>query len=317
MTGVILDNSTFDRGDVDLSSVENSIPNWIRYDSTPHHMAAERVDGADIVITNKVRITGEVVDNCPRLKLVLLAATGTDNVDLNVCRENGIDVCNARQYSTPSVVQHTMMMMLALATNAMRYQDDIRQNCWQDSDIFCLLNHQIIELDGRQLGILGYGNLGKKVAAAGRALGMRIGICARPGGPEQDGRQNFETFLSESDVISIHCPLTDATRNLIDSRAFKLMKPGAILLNTARGAIVDSSALVNALKSGQISGAGIDVLDQEPPGWDHPLTQPEIPNLMLTPHNAWGSRESRQRLIEQMATCLDSWIRGTPMNLVN
>ncbi|MGI9317678.1 MAG: NAD(P)-dependent oxidoreductase, partial [bacterium] len=256
------------------------------------------------------------IERADQLGLILIAATGTDNVDLEACKERGIVVCNARQYSNPAVVQHTFTLMLCLMTNILRYQRDVVSGRWDQSDIFCLLDYPIREMSGKSLGIVGYGNLGKAVAKIARGFDMQINICQRPNSEPQAGRLPLNELLAESDVVSLHCPLTPDTYHLFNRETLSLMKPDSILINTARGAIVEPESLVSALKAGNLGGAGIDVLDSEPPSKNHPLLAKDIANLLVTPHNAWGTRESRQRLLDQMATNLRSWRDGSPQNVV-
>ncbi len=316
MKGCILDQRSLDRDDIDIGSLLDQLDHWDHFPATRHEQAAERIDGAAVVITNKVRLDRETILCSPALKLVLIAATGTDNVDLETCRERGIVVCNARQYSRPAVVQHTFTLMLALLTNLPAYRDDVRAGKWSDSDVFCLLDHPIRELEGRTLGIVGLGDLGGRVADIGRAFGMKVIVAARPGTTPSGDRLPMAEFLGAADVISLHCPLTPETHHLLSMDAFRRMRDDAILVNTARGAIVDAPALADALRAGEIGGAGIDVLDEEPPPEDHPLLAADIPNLIVTPHTAWGTRESRERLVAQMAENLSAWLSGDPLRVV-
>ncbi len=316
MKGCILDQSSFDRGDIDLSKLLSSLDSWSHYQSSVNEEAAERIAGASVVITNKVRLDRETIMSAQELKLVMLAATGTDNVDLEACREKGVIVCNARQYSNPAVVQHTFTLILCLTTNLISFQQDVRAGNWSQSNIFCLLDHPIRELENKTIGIIGYGNLGSAVANVAKAFGMSVEICQRPNTQPSQGRLLLPDLLHKADVVSIHCPLTEDTKNLISTAEFEQMKSDAILINTARGAIVDSSALITALESKQIGGAGIDVLDKEPPDPDYPLIQTNLSNLIVTPHNAWASKESRQRLVHQLCDNLNSWLAGSPKNAV-
>lgn len=316
MKGCILDNSSFDRKDIDIGVLSSQLDEWKIFNSSRQQDVDNRISDCEVVITNKVRITRNNIECADRLGLILLAATGTDNVDLEACKEKGIMVCNARQYSNPAVVQHTFTLILSLMTNIIAYQHDVKQGKWSNSDIFCLLDHPIRELEGKTLGIIGYGNLGSAVARVAEAFGAVVKICQRPNSAPVDGRLQLSDLLSVSDILSIHCPLTPDTHHLIGATEFSSMKQSAILINTARGAIVDVDALAEALKSGQISGAGIDVLDQEPPAPDYPLLATDIPNLILTPHNAWATLESRQRLVQQMADNLCGWLQNTPQNRV-
>jgi len=316
MKGCILDQSSFDRGDIDLSKLLSSLDSWSHYDSTVNEEAAKRIADASVVITNKVRLDRETILAAENLKLVMLAATGTDNVNLEACREKGVVVCNARQYSNPAVVQHTFTLILCLTTNLISFQQDVRAGNWSRSNIFCLLDHPIRELENKTIGIIGYGNLGSAVATVAKAFGMNVEICQRPNTQPSQGRLLLPDLLNKADVVSIHCPLTEDTRNLLSTTEFEQMKSDAILINTARGAIVDSSALITALNSKQIGGAGIDVLDKEPPDPNYPLINTNLTNLIVTPHNAWASKESRQRLVHQLSDNLNSWLAGSPRNVV-
>ncbi len=315
---MILDRESFDRKDIDSDPLNHHPVQWTSYDCTARDLAIERISGQQIVITNKVAIDINVLDSTDSLELVLVAATGTDNVDIQTCSDRGIVVCNVRHYATPAVVQHTIALMLNLMTNQPQYSQDVRSGLWSLSGVFCLLDHPIVEAETKTVGILGYGALGKRVADVATALGMKVVISQRPGSNVNvdHDRVSFEQMLAVSDVISLHCPLTPETRNLFSTSEFRQMKPGAFIINTARGAIIDSDALVSALREGEIAGAGIDVLDREPPVPDHPLLQPGIPNLLVTPHNAWGTRESRQRLVDMLGDNLQAWLSGNPANVI-
>ena len=316
MKGCILDSNSFDRGDISLDPLLDQLDSWKIFPSSTNDEVEEKIDECDVVITNKVRLERSTLEKTEHLKLVMLAATGTDNVDLVACQEKGIAVTNARQYSNPAVVQHTFTLILALMTNLIRYQHEVTQGKWSESAIFCLLDHPIAELEGKTLGIIGYGNLGSAVARIAEAFGMKLAICQRPNSSPKSGRLPLLELLNQSDVVSIHCPLTADTHHLIGEKELLQMKQSAILVNTARGAIVDPQALASALEAGTIAGAGIDVLDQEPPPVNHPLLNPALSNLILTPHNAWATKESRQRLVAQMADNLSLWMQGNPRNLV-
>ncbi|MEA3292623.1 MAG: NAD(P)-dependent oxidoreductase, partial [Pseudomonadota bacterium] len=231
--------------------------------------------------------------------------------------EFGITVCNVRDYATPAVVQHTFALMLALTTRLFEYSADVREGAWQRSRTFCLLDYPIRELHGKTLGFVGYGVLGRGVAAVAEAFGMQVRLAQRPGGPSRAGRIPLAELLPAVDVLSLHCPLTPHTEGLIGAEELRRMKSDALLINTARGAIVNSPALADALREGEIGGAGIDVLDREPPPGDHPLLAPDIPNLIVSPHTAWASREARQRLADQMSENLVAWQRGAPRNVVS
>ena len=316
MQGVILDTKSIDNDDIDFSGLETVIPHWHYYDNTRGSEVAARIKDADIVIANKVLVQKQHIDQAKQLKLICIAATGTNNVDLDAAANAGITVTNVTNYATPSVVQHVFCLVLALTRKLNQYQAAVGSGRWQQSDFFCLLDYPISELAGKTLGIIGYGVLGKAVAAVGEAFGMRILIAVRKGMTPGKGRVSFEQLLSESDVISLHCPLTPETRNLIDVREFMLMKPGTLLINTARGGIVNESALLHAIQSATIAGAGVDVLNEEPPVRGNPLLEVQLPNLIVTPHIAWASVEARQRVVNEVVKNIGAFQKGEPRNVV-
>ncbi len=270
-----------------------------------------RLQDAEIGIVNKARIDAATMAANPQLKLIVLAATGSDNVDLVMAEERGVAVANIRDYCTPAVVQHVFALILALTRQLNGYQAIVTAGAWQRSNTFALFDYPIRELTEKALGIVGYGVLGRGVAAAGRAFGMEVLVSARPdgsGGTDAEPRIPFELLLDRADVLSLHCPLTEANRHLLGKREFAAMKSDALLINTARGALIDSAALVEALKSGAIAGAGIDVLAKEPPTDEEPLLAADIPNLILTPHIAWTAKESRQRTLDQVAENVKDYV---------
>lgn len=298
----MLDRLPLDQGDLDFSPLTSTLDELVCHDATAPDALDERLSGFEVAFTNKVVLGRQALSAADRLRLVCVMATGTDNVDLQAAAELGIAVSNCRGYATPAVTQHVFALITALATRWHDYQAAVRAGHWQRAGTFCLLDYPIRELSGATLGIVGYGDLGRAVAALGESFGMQVLISARPG--ERDGRSRripFAQLLPQVDVLSLHCPLTPATERLIDAAALAQMKPDAVLVNTARGGLVDSAALADALRAGRIGGAGIDVLDREPPGADHPLLAPDLPNLIVTPHSAWGSRQARQRLVAQLA----------------
>jgi len=279
--------------------------------------SAERIQQAEIVISNKVALTRTTLQHAKRLKLICIAATGCNNVDLNAAAELGITVCNVHDYSTASVVQHVFAGLLSLLTQQATHQQAVQEGKWQQSPFFCLFEQPIYELSGKTLGIVGYGTLGKAVAQVASAFGMKILLAQRAGECEPKlGRLSLAELLPQADVLSLHCPLNATTANLIGRNELALMKPSAILINTARGGIVDETALATALKQGALAGAVIDVLNHEPPQNNSPLLQKNIPNLMLTPHVAWASVESRQRLLQQLVENIEAFLKGRPRNLV-
>mgnify|MGYP006356477983 FL=1 len=271
----------------------------------------------EAVFANKSVITRAMIAANPQLRLIALTATGVDNVDLAAAREANVAVCNLRDYCTPSVVQHVFALLLALTHRLGDYQALVRGGHWSQAGQFSVFPYPIRELQGRILGIVGYGALGRAVARVAESFGMTVEIANRPGGEAVVGRRNLDEILPRLDVLSLHCPLTDATRGLIDAARLARMKPDAVLINTARGALVDAKALVEALRSGRLGGAGIDVLEPEPPPADHPLLDPAIPNLIVTPHIAWAARESRQRCLDELALNVASFLAGGRRNRVD
>jgi glycerate dehydrogenase len=290
---------------------------WQDHAATTEHEVVERLHGATIAITNKVPLRAAALAQLPALKMVAIAATGTDNVDLAACRERGIAVCNIRNYSLVSVPEHCMALLLALRRNLRAYITDVEAGRWERSTRFCLLDHPIGDLAGSRLGIVGYGALGKQVAALARAFGMEI--CATSRSPIADPgvlQLELDELLASSDVVSLHLPLTEQTRHLIGARELGLMKRSALLINTARGGLVDEAALAAALSEGRIGGAGFDVLSKEPPLPDNPLLRLRLPNFILTPHVAWASGGAMQRLADMLVDNLEAWAAGQPRNLV-
>ncbi len=313
---VFLDRDSVDRGDLDFSALDKLLPGMSSHGGTPGSLTAERIGDAEVVITNKVVIDEDVLEACANVQLVLVAATGTNNVALEAAARRGIAVCNARDYATSSVAQHVFALLLGLARNTESYARAVREGRWNESAFFCLLDFPIIDLQDRTLGIVGFGNLGRAVARIGEAFGMKIIVAARPGTEATRDRLGLDEFLAQCDVVSLHCPLTPKTRNLIDADALAKMKTDAIVINTARGGIVDETALADALKAGRIGGAGFDVLCVEPPDGSSPLMAGDVPNLIVTPHNAWASRRCRQRLVDQMTEIVEAWQDGRAINRV-
>lgn len=301
MKAVFLDAKTLG-GDVDLSPIESVTGGLKKYEQTAPDEILERIRGFDTVLVNKVVLGREHFEACPELKTIAVVATGLNNIDQAAAKDHGISVMNVTHYGRSTVAQHTMALMLALATRLPDYDRDVRAGAWGKSDMFCLMDHPIMELEGRTLGIVGYGDLGRGVAERAKAFGMKIVLGCRPGQApgEVDGcpRIPLDELLVEADVLSLHCLLTDETRNMIGARELGMMKPSALLINTSRGGLVDEAALADALRKGDIAGAGFDVLTEEPPRHGNPLLADDIPNLILTPHSAWASREARQRIVE-------------------
>jgi glycerate dehydrogenase len=317
MRGVFLDSATVDRHDLDLDALKSSLPDWSIHSTTPAGMVSDAIQNADIVISNKVLLSRETLQRASVLKLICVAATGTNNVDLAAAADHSITVCNARGYATASVVEHVFSMILALTRHHDDYRTAIHEGRWQTAESFCLLDYPVRELAGQTLGIIGYGELGNAVATMGRAFGMNIMVAQRPGGTPEAGRQSLRQLLMQADIISLHCPLTDTTRNLIDHGEFSLMGKNSLLINTARGGIVNEIALKKALQTGQIAGAAVDVLSEEPPRHGNPLLDEWIPNLIVTPHIAWASTNARQSLINAVTENIHAFLNGTPRNVVH
>jgi glycerate dehydrogenase len=314
MLGVFLDADSLGK-DVDLTPVTQLLDDWQVYSFTTPAQVAERIKAATVVITNKTVMDEASILSAPELKFVSVMATGTNNIDFLATASRGIKVSNAIAYGTPSVVQHTLALILNLSTSFYQYQASVRNGDWQVSDVFCLLDHPIREIAGKQLGILGYGELGKAVGTAAEALGMKVVVSEHVGAEPREGRTKFEEVLRTSDYITLHCPLNDATSRIINTDTLGLMKQDAFLINTARGGLVDPVDLVRCLQAGNIAGAAIDVLEKEPPDLEDPLLK-GIPNLIVTPHNAWGAIESRTRLIQQTRENVEAFLNGTPVRLV-
>ena len=317
MQAVFLDRNTVDRGDIDFSQLLATPTRWTFYETTPAGERAKHVKDAEIILTNKTPIDAPTLANAPRLRLICLAATGYDNIDLVATQRAGVTVCNVRRYATPSVVQHVFALILSLTTHLSDYQRAVRGGNWQHCRQFSLLEYDIQELAGQTLGIVGYGELGSAVANVAKAFGMTVLISQRPGAEDnRPDRLPLKTLLPQVDVLSLHCPLTEATRGLIGPAELALMKPTALLINAARGGIVDEAALADALRHSRLKGAGVDVLSEEPPVHGNPLLSPDIPNLIVTPHIAWASHQSRQRVVNEMAKNIEAFIQGKPRNVV-
>ena len=310
MRTAFLDYETVSDGDLDTSSLEQAAPGIRFYALTSESELAGRIADMQIALVNRVRLRREHLEAARDLELIAVAGTGTDGIDLGAAQERGIAVCNVRGYCTASVVQHAWALILSLTQHLGQYARLATEGSWVETEKYAVLANPSRELSGRVLGIVGWGTLGRGVAAVGEAFGMRSMICNRPGAPPERGRVSLDELLATADIVSLHCPSTPATRGLIGARELGLMKPDALLINTARGALVDGAALAGALRAGRLGGAGIDVLPQEPPVDGDPLLEPDIPNLILTPHIAWAAREARQRCIDEMAANIVDFRRG-------
>ena len=317
MKAVFLDLDTVGPDDLSFEKL-NALPvHWVYNKSTVASDVDKRIADADIVISNKFVLGRESLLQAAGLKFICAAATGFNHIDIETAKERSIQVSNVRNYATPSVVQHVYALILALSTRLMDYTAAVKRGEWQTSDFFCLLDYPIDELAGKKLGLIGYGTLGHAVAGVAPALGMEVLISQHLHRDPEPGRIDPDELLAAADIISLHLPLNAQTRNLIGERELSLMKRNALLINTARGGLVDEAALATALREKHIAGAGFDVLSKEPPDDDNPLLAEDIPNLIVTPHTAWASRQSRQRLIDQIADNIQSFIDGKTANRVD
>ncbi len=316
---VFLDAATY--GDISLQRFTDLWRCTIHQVTNPADTVG-RLPGHSIAITNKVAFDKTVL-NSPEamdLKLIAVAATGTDIIDRQEAAKRGVKVCNVPGYATQSVAQFTMALILELATRTASYANAVKLDEWQKSPVFSLLSYPSVELRGKKLGIIGYGNIGRTVAAMARGFDMKVFVAARPGtiGSVPQDRIALDQMFRQADFISLHCPLTTETRNLIDGQTLGLMKSTAFLINTARGALIDEAALIHALRNKRIAGAAVDVISKEPPPADHPiiLATKELDNLIVTPHTAWSARETRERLLEEVKENIGSFLGGNPRNIV-
>lgn len=318
MKAVCLDFATVSRGDLDTGHLVRLLPQIALHEVTADADIGGRIVGAQIVLVNKLRITRERMRAAGALRLIAVMATGTNNVDLEAARELGIAVCNVRNYCTTSLTQHVLAVILALTHRLREYSRLAVDGSWQGSSQFTMLDFPIRELSGRVLGIVGFGTLGRSVAcSAEAALGMRVLVANRPGAAPAPDRIDLRELLPVADVLSLHCPLTPATERLIGAGELARMKPDALIVNTARGGLIDSQALAAALRAGRLGGAAIDVLTQEPPVDGNPLLAPDIPNLLVTPHIAWAAREARQRCLDEVTANIEAFLRGDRRNRVD
>ncbi len=315
---VFLDRDTLDHDDLDFQALDALCPGWVSHGRTSPDQRIEHIDGAEIIITNKVVIDAATLDACPSPSLINVVATGVDNIDVEAARARGITVTHCRGYGTEAVSQHAIGLMLALCTRLVDYVDAVRRGRWEQSPDFCFLDYPIRELAGQTLLVVGYGTLGAAVARKAEALGMRVIIAERPGvTTPREGRVRFEDGITEADIVTLHCPLTETTREMIDAAVLRRMKSSALLINTARGALLDEKALVEALRTGEIAGAGLDGLSKEPPVAGNPLLAAGLPNLLITPHSAWGSQRARQRIVDQSVENIRGWLDGEPVRRVD
>jgi glycerate dehydrogenase len=328
VTARFLDYDTLAPADLDPAALRKLLPDLKLHASTSAAELRTRLADATVVMVNKVVLRREHIAEAPHLRLICLVATGTDNVDLQAARERGIAVANIRDYCAPSVAQHVFALILSLNQHLLEYREQVRRGEWARTTNFCLLEPRFAELRGKTLGLVGAGNLGRAVGRLGLAFGMEVVAALRPyriadaraAGPVADGefvRAGLGEVLSRAHVLSLHCPLNADTRNLIDATALSRMRRDAILINTARGALVDATALVTALGGGVIAAAGIDVLANEPPVNGNPLLDCRLDNIIVTPHMAWAARESRQRALDEIAANVAAFEKGERRNRVD
>lgn len=313
---VLLDADTLGPG-LHLDALAASVDHFTAWPATSAADTAARIRDADIVISNKVPLTADLLASAPRLKLILVAATGTNNVDLSAARAQGITVCNCQSYGSESVAQHTVALMLALATQLHGYASDVDDGRWSGQRNFCLLHRPITTLAGKRLLIVGHGHIGQRVATLARAFAMDVVLAQLPWRPAQSGRVAFDTALAHADIVSLHCPQTADTERLMDADRLARMKAGSWLINVARGGLIDEPALLQALRQGPLAAAALDVLGVEPPPHDHPLLAAKLPNLLITPHTAWAALPARQALVNQLTENLRAFLRGTPQRVVS
>ncbi|MBD8124116.1 2-hydroxyacid dehydrogenase [Pseudomonas lutea] len=314
---VFLDHTSLDLGDLDLSPWRETFSDLVLHASTTPDQVAERLKGAEVAISNKIVIDAATFAACPGLKLVLVTATGVNNIDLDAARKHEVVVSNCQGYGTPSVAQHTLMLLLAMATRLPDYQQAIHQGQWQKSKQFCLLDFPIVELEGKTLGLLGHGELGGAVAKLAEAFGMRVLSGQIPGRPARPDRVPLNELLPQVDALTLHCPLNEHTRDMIGAHELSLLKPKAFVINTARGGLINEQALADALRNGHLAGAATDVLTVEPPVNGNPLLSGDIPRLIITPHSAWGSQEARQRIVGQINENALAFQAGKPIRVVS
>ncbi len=308
MKAVLLDAASLGP-DIDLAALREQVDTLDVHPTSTTAQSRERLAGAEVAIVNKVVLDAETLEALPGLKLICVLATGTNNIDMATAERLGVAVRNVTAYGTASVAQHSLMLILALANRLPLYQRDVAAGRWNTSPFFCLMEHGTLQLEGKRLVVVGQGELGRRVAALAEAFGMQVTFAARPGNEANDSRPGLAALAPEADVITLHCPLTEATRHLVDAALLATLKPGALLVNCARGGIIDEEAALAALRAGRLGGLGVDVLPVEPPRDGHPLLDAlgEPLNLIVTPHNAWITPEARQRIVALTGENLRQW----------
>lgn len=311
---IFLDESTITLNDIDFSGLK-SLGAYYGYPNSDEEKIIERAAGAETVIANKAPMTGKVIRSLGKLQLITVIATGYNNVDLPAAKEKGVRVCNVAGYAAGSVPQHTFALILNLATKAYLYNEDAKSGKWQKASSFTLLAYPTFELAGKTIGIIGFGTIGRGVARLAESFGMKVLAYDSCGIKDsKHTNSNLDLVFGEADIITVHCPLTEETRNLVDAAAFARMKKTALVINTARGGIIDEQALARALNTDRIAGAGVDVLTEEPPKNGNPLLTAK--NIIITPHSAWSTVEARQRLVDETAENIKAFIAGQKRNVV-
>lgn len=312
---LFLDRASLHPSDLDFSSLD-AAADWQWFDHANLDDIQSSLVRAEIIVSNKVMLDSCVLNMCKNLKLICVAATGVNNVDIVTASEQGITVCNVRAYATASVAQHVFALILSLNRKLFSYENSVVNGDWSQSEFFCHFGSPISDLENKTLGIIGYGELGQAVAKIAKSFGMAVLVAKRDASDVRDNRVDLSTLLKTSDVVSLHCPLTSENHHMIDVDELAAMKADAIIINTARGGLINEAALLSAIKNNVIGGAGLDVLEEEPPSKDHPLASYRADNLIVTPHIAWASRESRQRLIDEVAKNIAAYKQGQARNIV-
>ena len=315
MQALFLDKASLYPDDLDLTVLED-LADWQWFDKANPGDIGHSLQLAEIIVSNKVVIDRALIERCENLKLVCVAATGFNNIDIAAANERGVKVCNARAYATASVVQHVFSQVLSLNRKLSSYHRAAIDGHWSRSDFFCYFGEPISDLEGKTLGIIGYGELGKHVAKVAEGFGMDILVARRNDGDKRVGRVTREKLLKAADVISLHCPLTSDNYHMISAHELSMMKSTTILINTARGGLIDESALLSALKDNEIAAAGLDVLEHEPPVAGNPLLDYHADNLIITPHIAWASQQARQRLLNEIVLNIQAYQSGQLRNAI-
>ena len=309
LQGVFLDAETLGLASLDTSKLDTLPCKLAQFDNSTGEDVVKRIKTAHVVLVNKVILNAQILQQAENLRYIGVTATGMNNIDLDYCKSHNIRVQNVEGYGTDSVAQHTLTLLLNLATNFVLYHQDVAKGEWSASPHFCLSAYQVTELAGKHAVIVGHGALGQRVEALLSALGMTVSVAARPG-KKDDSRPSLASLLPSADVVTLHCPLTADNEKLINAHTLSLMKPSCLLINTARGGLIDEEALLTALNNKQIGGAGLDVLSAEPPPRDHRLLNANHPNLLITPHNAWIATASRQRLLDLAVNHLSNFLHA-------